>query len=731
LNLDDALREVQFFVVELESHLYRAQRAANQLWQSSMNRKDSQIRDLFHILIEETRTASQMQNHSNTELNGIPLQKHQFNYISKVEKNTDEAFLNLFESIFSIIRCSNSEICWKTHGIAILSLATTYSEVTMRRDPKYWVQAPFSMLWPKGRTGKLVPSIPTLTLIYLQQHLPTTDKRPLQLYEALLTQMETNLIPAQPVFDLFNELSMWIKVVVDNYWANELMQSKNRCCEKACLGGRSFDWESHLSEQYFDAITTLEVFTVSAAALRWVTLSNTNQSSVFDQIKVRVRGRLFRKDFSLVTWRTYVLHQKSYSQAVNEYDRLSHLKTSGEEISEKEVVALIEALTNLCSVLQAVGMECSVLARLGMIYWKLLDDEEKARGYFTQALEKIDDPRYEQYQKCESVVETRHNLCVLNRAYEKAKKRQAEEEIKRRTEEERRLREEILRKEEDKRRQQEEIRKFREAEEEQRRTEQEKRQREEEEARKKEQEEKQLQEEKRARLEMQEENERKLKEEEERQRDAERLLKRAQEQKRRQMEEAIKRFEKEMEDKKRFEKEQQKRQQEERRRAAEAENRRRWEAEEQRRKAQEKAQKEAFQRSQREAEEQRTKDYEERRRKREQNSSRRSSGAEKLFRQADQRRRDTSYNLSTLTLKAREIYGMTSLMGLLRWLYETFTPIDPVSGVRLQSLVRGEHVSANDFRSVIFIYHPDKNCRHGELWKYLCQEVTKVDSFEG
>ena len=83
-------------------------------------------------------------------------------------------------------------------------------------------------------------------------------------------------------------------------------------------------------------------------------------------------------------------------------------------------------------------------------------------------------------------------------------------------------------------------------------------------------------------------------------------------------------------------------------------------------------------------------------------------------------------NLHILAMKAKEVDGITSLLQLLRWMYEVFTPLDTTNRDQLQKLVAAERITQSDIRNVILIYHPDKNHRYGKAWGLLCEEVTKV-----
>ena len=85
-------------------------------------------------------------------------------------------------------------------------------------------------------------------------------------------------------------------------------------------------------------------------------------------------------------------------------------------------------------------------------------------------------------------------------------------------------------------------------------------------------------------------------------------------------------------------------------------------------------------------------------------------------------------NIHILTMKAKEVEGNTSLLQLLRWIYEVFTPLDTTNRDQLQKLVATERVTQSDIRNIILIYHPDKNYRYGEAWGLLCEEVTKVNN---
>jgi hypothetical protein len=109
------------------------------------------------------------------------------------------------------------------------------------------------------------------------------------------------------------------------------------------------------------------------------------------------------------------------------------------------------------------------------------------------------------------------------------------------------------------------------------------------------------------------------------------------------------------------------------------------------------------------------------------NKHRRSRGAKRLsLAFVDPNSNDSNVKLSFLALKSSEIEGMSSLMQLLRWLNQAFTPLESSSRIQLQNLLMADRVSDSDLRNIILIYHPDKNNRYGDSWKEQCEEVTKV-----
>ena len=86
-------------------------------------------------------------------------------------------------------------------------------------------------------------------------------------------------------------------------------------------------------------------------------------------------------------------------------------------------------------------------------------------------------------------------------------------------------------------------------------------------------------------------------------------------------------------------------------------------------------------------------------------------------------------NNSTLELmdaKAAQINSKSSLLGLLRWISETFPPVDLTHRSRLQTLVAGETIKKSEFKQMYLFYHPDKGFHHGEHWRVACEDVTKV-----
>lgn len=90
--------------------------------------------------------------------------------------------------------------------------------------------------------------------------------------------------------------------------------------------------------------------------------------------------------------------------------------------------------------------------------------------------------------------------------------------------------------------------------------------------------------------------------------------------------------------------------------------------------------------------------------------------------------RSPDVNLHILNVKAKEVDGITSLLQLLRWIYEVFTPLDATNRDQLQRFVAMELITQSDIRNIILIYHPDKNYRYGKEWGLLCEEVTKVNN---
>ena len=73
-----------------------------------------------------------------------------------------------------------------------------------------------------------------------------------------------------------------------------------------------------------------------------------------------------------------------------------------------------------------------------------------------------------------------------------------------------------------------------------------------------------------------------------------------------------------------------------------------------------------------------------------------------------------------------EVHGAQTLLGLLRWVTETFIPPDEGKRQKLEELVKDDRISRSKFMKIIMVYHPDKNSKQNEIWKKASEEVTKV-----
>jgi len=85
-----------------------------------------------------------------------------------------------------------------------------------------------------------------------------------------------------------------------------------------------------------------------------------------------------------------------------------------------------------------------------------------------------------------------------------------------------------------------------------------------------------------------------------------------------------------------------------------------------------------------------------------------------------------THNLDVLGFKTMEVHGAQTLLGLLRWVTETFVPPDEEKRQRLEELVKDDRISRSKFMKIIMVYHPDKNSKQNEFWKKASEEVTKV-----
>jgi hypothetical protein len=152
--------------------------------------------------------------------------------------------------------------------------------------------------------------------------------------------------------------------------------------------------------------------------------------------------------------------------------------------------------------------------------------------------------------------------------------------------------------------------------------------------------------------------------------------------------------------------------------------RRKLEEEKMRQKAERKA-KEQEEARQREAQKRRAREKFEREERERQEEKRRFKA---LFNEEEPKSSES--NLEQLNTKARNVMEMPSLMGFLKWLYQTFPPVEPQRS-RLESLIKLGTISRTDYRKILMIYHPDKNAQQEQAWRSSCEEISKVSPFLG